>query len=207
MRKSDIKLQLSKLRPVEVLALMRNVVAKMTGNANFATPAVPLADMTTLADELDTAIGVATRGSQQSKLDRNVLVQQAETLLNKQADYVRSQCNGDAAKLASSGYDLRKQPEPLGIPGRAGNMQARITGLRGQLELKWDSVHGARGYQVWMTEKDPEVSASWQAVGFTTRVRHLVTDLESYKAYWFCVSAIGAAGEGAQCDPAMNRAA
>jgi hypothetical protein len=34
-----------------------------------------------------------------------------------------------------------------------------------------------------------------------------VTDLESYKAYWFCVSAIGAAGEGLQCDPAMGHAA
>ena len=37
--------------------------------------------------------------------------------------------------------------------------------------------------------------------------RHEVTDLESYKAYWFCVSAIGTAGEGAQSDPALGRAA
>jgi len=35
----------------------------------------------------------------------------------------------------------------------------------------------------------------------------MVTHLESYKAYWFCVSAIGTAGEGLQCDPAMGRAA
>ena len=41
----------------------------------------------------------------------------------------------------------------------------------------------------------------------TTRVRHTVTDLESYKASRFCVSAIGTAGEGAQSDPALGRAA
>ena len=58
-----------------------------------------------------------------------------------------------------------------------------------------------------MTEKDPAATASWTAIGFTTRVKHAVTDLESYKAYWFCVSAIGVAGEGAQSDPAMGRAA
>lgn len=46
-----------------------------------------------------------------------------------------------------------------------------------------------------------------EAIGYTIKASHLVTDLESYKAYWFCVSAIGAAGEGLQCDPAMGRAA
>jgi hypothetical protein len=45
------------------------------------------------------------------------------------------------------------------------------------------------------------------AIGYTTRASHMVTNLESYKAYWFCVSAIGTAGEGLQCDPAMARAA
>ncbi|HMC97532.1 MAG TPA: fibronectin type III domain-containing protein, partial [Flavobacteriales bacterium] len=66
---------------------------------------------------------------------------------------------------------------------------------------------GAHGYQVWMTDKDPAVKASWVAIGYTTRVRHTVTDLESLKAYWFCVSAIGSAGEGAQSDPAKGLAA
>ena len=41
----------------------------------------------------------------------------------------------------------------------------------------------------------------------TTRITHLVDSLESFKAYWFCVSAIGTAGEGMQSDPAMGRAA
>lgn len=44
-------------------------------------------------------------------------------------------------------------------------------------------------------------------LGYTTRVRHSVTDLESLKAYWFCVSAIGTAGEAAQSDPAKGIAA
>jgi hypothetical protein len=59
------------------------------------------------------------------------------------------------------------------------------------------SHRGAHGYQVWITANDPAIAANWEAIGYTTRVRHLATDLESYKAYWFCVSAIGSAGEGA----------
>ncbi|MBS1583302.1 MAG: fibronectin type III domain-containing protein [Bacteroidetes bacterium] len=205
--KANIKLSLSKLRPVVVLALMRNTVAKMTGNADFTTPLVPLADMTTLADDLEQAIEAATNGSRTSKLARNKVLGGCKVALHAQADYVRSVCNGDAAKLAGSGFELAKQPTPIGIPGTAQKMEARITGLQGQLELRWHRVYGARGYQVWMTDQDPAMGKNWQAVGYTTRATHLVTELEPYKAYWFCVSAIGTAGEGAQCDPALGRAA
>jgi hypothetical protein len=82
-----------------------------------------------------------------------------------------------------------------------------MTNGKGALELRWRHVHGAYGYQVWMTDSDPNVEANWQAIGYTTRASHLVSDLESLKAYWFCVSAIGSAGEGRQSDPAMGRAA
>ncbi|MFN8352302.1 MAG: fibronectin type III domain-containing protein [Flavobacteriales bacterium] len=205
--KANIKLSLFELTFVKLLALLRNVVAKMTGNANFTNPAVPLSDMTKLADDLEAAIEDATNGSRQSKLVRNALVQQGRTMLRVQADYVRSVCAGDVVKLESSGFELAKQREPVGIPGTAKDMQALFTNRRGDVELRWRSVYGAHGYQVWMTDKDPAIEANWQAIGYTTRVRHTVSDLESLKAYWFCVSAIGTAGEGAQSDPAKGIAA
>lgn len=47
----------------------------------------------------------------------------------------------------------------------------------------------------------------WKAIGYSTRASHIITDLESYRPYWFCVSAIGSEGEGRKCDPALGRAA
>ncbi|MCB9194216.1 MAG: fibronectin type III domain-containing protein [Flavobacteriales bacterium] len=205
--KANIALYLSKLLPAGVLALLRNVVAKMTGNAAFPTPLVPLADFTAKADELEVAIEEATDGSRQSKSHRDDILAEAKALLTAQADYVRSVCNGDATLLMSSGFDIARQPEPIGVPGIPQDMRAGITNRRGELKLRWKSVHGARGYQVWMTDKDPTLEANWQAIGYTTRVTHLVDSLDSFKAYWFCVSAIGTAGEGMQSDPAMGRAA
>ncbi|MCB9168125.1 MAG: fibronectin type III domain-containing protein [Flavobacteriales bacterium] len=205
--KANIALYLSKLLPAGVLALLRNVVAKMTGNAAFATPLVPLADMTAKADELQAAIEEATFGSRQSKLLRDEILEEAKAMLDAQAGYVRGVCNGEAALLESSGFDLAKPREPIGVPGIPQDMRAGITNRRGELKLRWKSVHGARGYQVWMTDKDPTLEANWQAIGYTTRVTHLVDSLDSFKAYWFCVSAIGTAGEGMQSDPAMGRAA
>lgn len=205
--KANIKLSLDTLTPVTVLALLRNVVGKMTGNPNFTTPKVPLVDLTATADALEDAIKAATAGSREAKSKRNDVVRQAKAQLSAQADYVRSECAGDRTKLLSSGFELAKQREPIGIPGIPAHLVARMTGRTGESDLRWASVHGARGYQVWMTDKDPETGSAWTAIGYTTRVRHLVTDLESYKAYWFCISAIGAAGESAQSDPALGRAA
>jgi hypothetical protein len=205
--KGNIKLPLDKMRPVEVLALSRNVTAKMTGNATFPTPAVKLTDMTSDADKLEVLIQEATNGSLQSKLLRDKQMGVVNAQLRAQADYVRSVCAGDRVLLESSGYTLTKQRAPIGVPGVATKMEARMTGLKGELQLNWRSVYGAHGYQLWMTDKDPAIGGNWEAVGYTTRVRHLVTDLESYKAYWFCVSAIGTAGEGAQSDPAKGIAA
>ena len=116
--KANIKLSLFELTVVKLLALLRNVYAKMTGNPNFDTPAVKLTDMEALANELEAAIEAATNGSRQSKLVRNALVTQAREMLRVQADYVRSVCAGDVVKLESSGYELAKQREPIGITRR-----------------------------------------------------------------------------------------
>ncbi len=205
--KANIRTGLSLMNALKTLALLRNVVTKLTGNTHFPDPPVKLSDLTARGNALQAAIELATNGSQQSKLDRNKLTTYAKAELTSTADYVRSVGNGDAAILSTSGFELAKQREPIGIPGTSKRMEARLTGLRNELELRWATVHGAHGYQIWMTDKDPAVDGNWEAVGYTTRVRHLVTALDSYKAYWFCVSAIGVAGEGAQCDPAMGRAA
>lgn len=207
MRKSNIKLSLSLLNPVKLLALLINVIAKMTGNAHFATPAVSLATLKTLADQLTVAIEEATNGSRQSKIVRDDIVTKVKDLLRTQADYVRTVAAGDKAILESSGFELAKQPEPLGVPAAPAFLNCRMTGIVGELELRFGGVHGATGYRIMFTDKDPATNNEWTTLGFTARVTYLVTELDPYKPYWFCVSAIGYAGEGAKCDPAIGRAA
>ncbi|MBK9275084.1 MAG: fibronectin type III domain-containing protein [Flavobacteriales bacterium] len=205
--KANIKLNLFDLTPLRAQALLRNVAEKLDGNANFPSPPTSAADLAAKADTLEAAILEAINGSQAARAARDARVMEVRGILRSVADYVRMVAQGDAAKLTTSGFELAKRPEPVGVPGTARDMRVRMTNSKGALELRWRTVHGARGYQVWMTASDPNVEANWEAIGYTTRASHLVTDLESYKAYWFCVSAIGAAGEGLQCDPAMGRAA
>lgn len=205
--KSNIKLSLYRLNPVSVLMLLINVISKMTGNANFTTPKVALADMQARADELTVAIEEALAGSRKAKSHRDDLVASAKEDLAAQADYVRSICGGDRTMLLSSGFELSKQRTPVGLPAVPPNLRTRMTGKRGQMEVRHDSVHGAHGYELLMTDKDPETHDTWTTMGYSTRVKQMVEGLDSYKAYWFCVVAIGTAGESAKSAPALGRAA
>lgn len=205
--KGNIKLMLSLLTPFALLGLIRNVIAKMTGNLLFPDPPVTMPDMTLLGDKLQAAIEEATNGSKASKLQRDVVVAEVEVALQRTADYVRSVCVGDAAKLSTSGFEMAKARERVGIPNAPKSLSARNTTLRNEVELRWPRVRGAYTYQVWMSDKDPAEDGSWTPVTVTSRSRHIVEGLESFKPYWFSVSAIGSAGEGAKSDPALGRAA
>lgn len=205
--RSNIKLPIGKYTPTELLALTRNVVSKMTDNANFPTPIVALKSISDKADELETAIREATHGSRQSKLHRNDVVAEVQDLLRSQAEYVRGVCNGDRTMLESSGYELSKIPEKRGIPSAPIMKEAKMTGISGQVKLKWNSIKEASMYQVWMTDSDPVTNPNWTPVSVTTKITASVDNLTSYTAYWFSVSAINSAGEGAKSDPAVGRAA
>ncbi len=179
----------------------------MKDNPHFPAPLIPLDLIKNKICELELAITEAIHGSRQSRLVRDGIVGDLRLLLRTQADYVRSVCQGDAAKLESSGFALAKKPEKPGIPNAPVIKAAIMTGIEGQVKLRWEGQKSARMYQVWMTDTDPTDSAVWQVVGVTTKISTLIDNLESYKAYWFSVSAISSAGEGAKSNPTIGRAA
>lgn len=204
--KANIKLMFSVLTPPALLAMLRNVVGKMGGNLHFPDPPVTMPELDALGDRLEAAIGEATHGSRTSKLQRDALVVEVEEALQRVADYVRSVCVGDAAKLSASGFPMVKPKERVGIPAAPERLVARSTTLSDQVELRWVHVRGAYIYKVWMSDKDPSLTGNWTPLTITSRSRFIAEGLETYKAYWFSVSAVGSAGEGAKCDPALGRA-
>lgn len=207
MKKNNIKLLLSILRPAGVLALLRHVRVSMTDNANFATPLVKLTDMLALEDELAAAIERATNGGKLEREKRDKLVVKAKEMLNAQANYVRAIANGDAEILVSSGYELKRLPQPLGVPQPPMFKSGRATGRTGELDLRWNAARGVDAFRLHISTTDPAQGAQWEELAITTKGRYMVVDLESYKGYWFGVTAIGAAGESAMSEPLMGRAA
>lgn len=50
--RTKIKFSAQGMRPIKLLALYRNVIAKMTSNTNLPTPIIALSDLTDKADEV-----------------------------------------------------------------------------------------------------------------------------------------------------------
>ncbi len=205
---SNIKLSLSKLNPLAILALLRIVVIKMTGNAFFPDPAVALSEMTTAGDELETAISEAKYGGRESKIKRDGALEVVKELLRKQAAYVRSICFGDRAMLASSGYALVKDREPVEELDRPKGEVATGTKSSGEIEVRVNRVHGAHFYKVFHSAIDPTNNeVVWTLLATTTRVRNVFKGFEPFQPQWFRVTAVGVSTESLPSDVAMGRAA
>lgn len=206
--KANIKLELKTLTPPRLATLMGKVGSSMAGNAHFPHPPVPMDVLAAKCAVLWDAITDATDGSRVAKHKRDVLVQEAHGLLRQLADYVRMIAQGDAVVLASSGFEAARTPQPIGLVSAPLIHEARMTGRRGEVLLRWSGVHGRRGYYIYLTDQDPAGNAAdWTLIGITGKIMHRITDLEPYKAYWFSVSAIGPLGESNKSDPALGRAA
>lgn len=205
---SNIKLSLNKLNPLAVLALLRNVVAEMTGNLNFVTPAVPLATLASAGDALETAIQEATNGSRQSRLVRGEALEVVKDLLRKQADYVRTESDGVRQKLASSGFALRKEKEPIEMVDAPKGEVATSTKSSGVIELRFRRVRGAHFYKIYHSAVDPATNeVVWELLTTTTRGRNLLQGFKPFQSNWFRVSAVGVNGESLPSDAALGRAA
>ena len=193
---ANIKLTLFKLIPTALLALIRHIIASLTGNPNFTNPKVKLVDMIALGNALEAAIEEATNGSREARILRDNLVFEAREMLKVQADYVRSECNGDKLKLASSGFELVKDREPVGKVGIPGNVKAFTGQAPGELEFSWKSVHGAHGYNMEKAVVDDKGNLTWSFLAFTTRTRNFLSGLDSHELYSLRVCAVGVNGPG-----------
>jgi hypothetical protein len=205
----NIKLSLYKLAVLQLLALLNNVIDKMTANAaTFPAPPITIAALKTLRDNFTAAIAAATDGGANDRAVRNNLVLEVRSALRIVADYVRSVCNGDAALLTLSGFELSKLPEPINEVGVPSNVKAEATDEQGSLLVRWSRTVGARMFRVEQASGDPALgTVTWSSVALTGRQRVAISDLEPYKACYFRVVAIGITHEGMPSDIVMGRAA
>lgn len=208
MKRANIRLSLFRLFPVQLLALLDNVIAKLTDNPHYPDLPIDLAELTALRDELKAAIEAATAGRLVDKKIRDQKVAEVRDALRVTADYVRAEANGDAVILATSGFELAKQPEPINGVGVPGKVVATATDVAGEVLIRWGKVTGAIMFRLDQAESDPTVgNTTWKTIGQVGRQSFVAEGLESYKAYWFRVTALGTESEGLPSDAVLGRAA
>jgi len=206
--RTNITLALSKLTMYRLLALLRNVIEMFTGNALFAASPFTIAQMEAKHAEYDAAIAAANEGGVSQRKNRDKITNEVKDMLRIQADFVRSVCNGDAAKLATSGFTLSKHPEPIEEVGVCGNVVARNSSKPNTVKISWGRAVGGKMSRLEETDTDPNLpTTEWTTVGITSRHSMEVGDRELYKPYWFRVIALGKTTEGKPSDVVIGRAA
>jgi len=201
-----VKLSMTGLSEADRVARLQDVVTHMTGNANFTTPNPTLASVQTHVTTANTKITAAIAAVTAARMaiqEKRAAVEVVENDFRLLGLYVENVANGDEAKIASAGFELRTPPTPAGIPAAPLGVSAAAGSFPGQLVLRWDPVTGSVIYEI-QTTNDPMTEASWVSRGTSTKTTGSVTGLPSGNYCWARVRAIGSAGPGPFSDPAAK---
>ena len=193
-----ISLSFAKLSDTKLVAKTNQIIASITGNANYPTPTPTLPVVQAAATAFTTALTAAADGGRTKTAEKNAARAVLLGLLRNLALFVQQHCNEDLAVLLSSGFDAQKEPQPAGVLPSPQNVTLTQSTLSGQLDFRAGSVANASAYEGEMTTditKD-----EWETVGVFTTSRFSLEELKPGSTYWARSRAIGAAGPGAWSD-------
>jgi len=175
----------------------------MTGNKNFPTPKVPLADLTAAQTAFETAMAACPQGGTQATVIKNNARDALTDLLRQQAVYVQGIAFDDLAMLLSSGFQAnstsRTQTE-LDTPV----VLSVDNGDSTQLMVYLQPVDNAKSYEVQTSTGTNQ----WQHAGTFTSTRNLVVgNLTPGTVYNIRARAVGGStGYSGWSDPVSHMA-
>lgn len=192
-----VKLNLRNLTTPEKIARAQQIVAALTGNADFPTPHPPLAEVTAAAGALEVAANAAQAARLEAKrrtAARDAKEDDLTRLVTQLGAYVESVAGDDEARIMSAGLEMRSaRTTDSSAPTAPETLTATTGNHEGEVELSWDTVRGARSYVVERST-DPQ-AASWTPSGVSPRSSLIVEGLDSGKRYYFRVAAITLNGQ------------
>jgi len=200
MKKSKVLLRFVKFSIALKIEFFRNIIIKMKDNENFITPDVPLEELTTLVDKLESDFIDSQSGAHYALAEMRKSNLAANEGFRAQAAYVDRIAKGDEAIILNSGFTSTKQPNPANRP----LFRAKAGERPGEVNLHCKAISGAKSY-AWQYCKDPlsDDGSTFIYAGVSTRASFKVTNLTSLVKYWFRVSAVTSKGMLAWSYPIM----
>ncbi len=204
-RMAQVKLGLKDLNPEQKVALARQIVTAMTGNANFTTPNPTLAAITTAANALETKINAynsAKAAAEAALADRDASAQELDALVTQEGAYVQNVSAGDAVKIEGAGMAVRAGGTPVGVMPKVLDLAVTEGDFEGTLDAIWKPVRGASSYEVQVS---PDPPGAWAPKMTSTKSSATVEGLTSASKLWVRVRAVGANNQpGPWSDPATK---
>jgi hypothetical protein len=196
-----VKLGINQLSVAELLEVAKQIVAAMTGNAHFPTPNPPLSQVTTAADNLETARheAIVARNIAKTKtLVQNQRQDEMRMMLRGLAAYVENVSGEDEALISSAGMSTKSPATSGGV----GAMVESVVFTTGDSEGEVDYVWHNNGGLSYIIERSLQATpnATWTQIKTVTKSKGTLTGLASGQRLWFRVAAIGPDGQGPWSD-------
>ncbi|MBI4929812.1 MAG: hypothetical protein HY841_03550 [Bacteroidetes bacterium] len=147
MAKARVKLDFILLSVAPKIQFVRDRVNDMTGNANFPTPDVALAIITTAVNDLETKFNLAQGGGPAQTAAQDASEEALDDLMREEAGYVTRIADGDVVKITSAGFTATQtEPSPIAIPDKVQNLILKHGSQSGTILTTCDPVEHAKGY-------------------------------------------------------------
>ena len=149
-----VKVGLKGLRVGQKVTKAETLVTNMTGNPNFTTPVPTLADLTSKATSLQSALTAsnAIRQASQAQTDlMHKIEDELDNMINQLASYVDNTAAGDKQMILTSGFDAADTAgavEPLYAPE---DFFATTGDEVGEINTMWHKLRnvGTHSYKVF----------------------------------------------------------
>ena len=188
----------NQLRDNDLIGFAHDVTEGMVGNPIFPEPPAALGKLEKVLPEYQGVTSKARKGDKEMRFIRKAKRAEVLVLLAELAEYVTVTCNGDPAKLISSGFELNKA---RGTKALSPIKELMVTIDRtGEAVTQVKRVAGAKAY-VHQYTTDPLVGDNVWVNKVTTDPNYTFTGLKSKEKYWFQVIAIGMNGQETASPP------
>lgn len=154
----------NKYTDAELVVASQGICNGMTNNPYFPSPTPSVSDLQTTITAFLNALSKMTNGTKEDTVNKNTSRKSLEDVLKRMGDYVEATANNNLAALVSSGFPLRKTPEPLGdLPAPTG-IVIEAGDVPGSLVISWNPVKGTYLYIIEYTTDATSGTGVWQRI-------------------------------------------
>jgi hypothetical protein len=203
---AKVKFTLKGVPDGDAIQTCSDLKVALTTNANFpAPPITPIVfgSLITAAQTALTASDNAAAASKQATTNKDTAIAAMAAAAMQLVGYVDLTANGDEAKILSAGLSVRAARTPQAVPGLVQNLSVTTSDNAGALDVHWDSLPGAKSFEV-QTSADPFTPTSWVTADTLTNSKTTLAGFTSGAKIWVRARGINSAGKGAWSDPAVK---
>lgn len=203
---SQIAINISRLSIPDVLVRISGIIS-MSDNNPAAPNNGPLVTLlTTARTELSDAHGAfedARKTCAELKAVRDAKFAAMRVAVTNLAAFTEIATGGDAAKILSTGFDIKSEPVPPSPVGQILNVRVSFTGEPGKSIVTWKADPYADAYRVQCCQ-DPLDANAWVDLGTVAEPKFVGNGAIPGKKCWYRVAGVNRLGEGLWSEPTLR---